>query len=189
MNSAPPATQEQIVGAFERQETESLAYWNGFDTTAFFQPIGSSWSPAETVRHLTKSTRPVAMALGLPKFVLRIRFGRPHRASLGYEEFCASYQKALAEGGRAGRFGPSAQNRDDLDPWRKEIMDEYLRALHDLRRTIARWPDAKLDHAQLPHPLLGNLTIREMLFFTLYHQRHHMDVVSRRMREAQSATV
>jgi DinB family protein len=188
MNLAPPVTQEQILRAFEQQETESLAYWNGFDTNAFFQSIGSSWSPAETVRHLTKSTRPVATALGLPKFVLRIRFGLPRRPSLGYEELCASYRKALAEGGRAGRFGPSAQSRQDLDLWRKEIMDEHLRVLRDLRKTIERWPDAKLDRAQLPHPLLGNLTIREMLFFTLYHQRHHMDVVSRRMREAQSGT-
>jgi hypothetical protein len=27
--------------------------------------------------------------------------------------------------------------------------------------------------------LLGNLTVREMLFFTLYHHRHHIAVVQR----------
>jgi hypothetical protein len=25
----------------------------------------------------------------------------------------------------------------------------------------------------LPHPLLGKLTIREMLYFTVYHGEHH----------------
>jgi hypothetical protein len=35
----------------------------------------------------------------------------------------------------------------------------------------------------LPHPLLGKLTVREMLFFTLYHQRHHVAVVERRIAE------
>ncbi len=27
----------------------------------------------------------------------------------------------------------------------------------------------------MPHPLIGRLTVREMLFFTLLHTRHHLD--------------
>jgi hypothetical protein len=30
-----------------------------------------------------------------------------------------------------------------------------------------------LDLLILPHPLLGKLTLREMLYFTLYHVEHH----------------
>jgi hypothetical protein len=72
-----PQTQPQIIRAFEQQEIESIAYWNSFDTEAFFGRIGSSWSPAETVRHLAKSTRPVVKALAMPKVLLRLMFGKP----------------------------------------------------------------------------------------------------------------
>jgi hypothetical protein len=49
----------ELAAALERQEADSLAYWNAFPTDFFFARIGSSWSPAETVRHLSKSTRAV----------------------------------------------------------------------------------------------------------------------------------
>ena len=180
-------TREQIVAALERQEAESLAYWNGFDTEAFFRRIGSSWSPAETVRHLGKSVRAVVKALAMPKIVLRLLFGRSRRASMSYDELRARYLQALAEGGRAGRFAPSERSETDREAWRAAIMKELARANTELRRNIARGTDGQLDRLQLPHPLIGKLTVREMLLFTLYHQGHHVDVVKRRLREAGTA--
>jgi hypothetical protein len=182
MTSPSPHTQEELLAAFRQQALESVAYWNAFDTAAFFQKIGSSWSPAETVRHLTKSTRPVVKALGLPRLMLRVMFGRPHRPSQTFDQFRDGYLKALSEGGQAGRFAPSSKSEDDREAWRAAIMGDFERVNRELQSKIARWPDSKLDRLQLPHPLLGNLTVREMLFFTLYHQAHHIDVVDRRMR-------
>ena len=56
-------------------------------------------------------------------------------------------------------------------------------AVDELRAAIARWPDRSLDRYQLPHPLLGKLTLREMLIFTAYHQMHHLEGVKRRRGE------
>ncbi len=53
-----------------------------------------------------------------------------------------------------------------------------------LAQGIERWSDAQLDRRCLPHPLLGKLSVREMLFFTLYHNLHHVQVAERRRREA-----
>jgi len=36
-----------------------------------------------------------------------------------------------------------------------------------------------LDKFMLPHPLLGKLAVREMLFFTMYHNLHHVNNVRR----------
>ena len=177
-------TREEILEALDREERENVAYWNAFDTETFFRKIGSHWSPAETVRHLSKSTRPVAKALAGWKIVLRVMFGKAKRPSLSYDELVARYQNALAEGGQAGRFAPSEQTESDPDAWRASIMSSFVRANRDLRAAIARWPERKLDQLQLPHPLIGKLTVREMLFFTLYHQRHHMAGVDRRLKES-----
>lgn len=178
------STRSDLLRAFEQQAAESNAYWNAFDTEAFLRPIGASWSPADTVRHLTKSTRPVVMALKAPKLFLRFRFGKSGRDSVGYDELVQRYQGLLAAGGQAGRFAPSAHTESDAAAWRRKILSAYDGVQLELRDAMGRWPEKKLDQLQLPHPLLGNLTVREMLFFTLYHQRHHIGVVERHLREA-----
>jgi hypothetical protein len=184
MSITSPQTQEQISEAFGQQETESVAYWNAFDTDAFFRRIGSSWSPAETVRHLVKSTRPVAKAMGTNKILLRLMFGKAGRPAMSYDQLCARYDQALDDGGQAGRFAPSPRSESDPEAWRLTIMRDYAGVNTGLRNAIARWSEDKLDRYRLPHPLLGKLTMREMLFFTLYHQRHHVDVVKRRLAES-----
>lgn len=173
-----PHTLQQILTAFEQQDVESTAYWSAFDDDTFFRRIGESWSPAETVRHLNKSTRPVVKALGMPKIALRFLFGTAKRSELDYDGLVARYRSALDDGGQAGRFAPSSQSPD-----RDAIMRDFAQVNRSLRDTLSRWSDAKLDKLRLPHPLLGKLTIREMLFFTLYHHRHHLGVVQRRLRD------
>ena len=42
-----------------------------------------------------------------------------------------------------------------------------------------RWSDADLDSVLLPHPLLGKVTVREMLYFTIHHVQHHHALVER----------
>lgn len=174
-----PRTRAEIVDAFARQESASMEYWTAFDTASFFQKIGSSWSPADTVRHLTKSTRTVVQALAKPKLLLRVVFGRSRRLSVGYEELTARYREALAAGGQAGPFAPSNHAESDHEGWRKSILAGYARVHQELRAATERWSEGSLDKLQLPHPLLGKLTVREMLLFTLYHQRHHIEVVRR----------
>lgn len=46
---------------------------------------------------------------------------------------------------------------------------------------MAPWSETQLDSYLLPHPVLGRVTVREMLMFTLFHFDHHRDTVSSRM--------
>ncbi|HKR63415.1 MAG TPA: DinB family protein [Thermoanaerobaculia bacterium] len=174
------STRAEILDALRDAERTTVAYWNAFPLEEFFAQIGEAWSPAENVRHLTKSIPPVAKALTTPRLILRVMFGNPRRASVSLDDLVARYRKLLDEGGKAGRFSPSAHTESDLAAWRAKIMSDHHIAQEQLRASIERWPDAKLDRYQLPHPLLGKLTIREMLLFTLYHEGHHVEVVKRR---------
>lgn len=173
-------TRDDILRKLDAVESESAAYWSAFDAPVFFAKLGDAWSPAENVRHLVKSIRPVTKALKMPRIVLRVRFGKPKHASVAYDALVERYRGLLAAGGKAGRFAPSPREEHDLEGRRAEILAQRAEANHALRAAILRWPDAALDRNQLPHPLLGNLTVREMLYFTLYHQLHHMNVVERR---------
>jgi hypothetical protein len=56
-----------------------------------------------------------------------------------------------------------------------------------LWKAVDSWREADLDRYRLPHPLLGKLTLREMLFFTLYHNYHHVRNVAKRLQSVTSA--
>jgi uncharacterized damage-inducible protein DinB len=46
---------------------------------------------------------------------------------------------------------------------------------------LERWSDRNLDRIQLPHPILGKITAREMVFFTIYHGHHHIAAAKSRL--------
>lgn len=148
---------------------------------AFFSPQDRFWSPAEHVRHLTKSARPLVMALGLPRWLLRLRFGRPAAPSRSFEAMTTLYLERLSAGATAGRFTPTPEAVPaDLQARRQEIIHGWTRATVGLQNAIAGWPEASLDSHQLPHPVLGLLTVREMLCFTVYHTSHHLRRIAER---------
>jgi hypothetical protein len=181
-----PATAQQIMATLQRVEDESVAYWSGFETSDFFARIDGHWSPAENVRHLIKSIRPVTKALGLPRLALWFMFGKSRRKSLPWAEIQAKYRGLLDAGGNAGRFAPSEREEPDPEAGKARIMGQFVQVNRDLRAAIAKWPDRSLDRYRLPHPLLGKLTLREMLIFTAYHQTHHLEGVKRRRGEMQA---
>jgi hypothetical protein len=62
-------------------------------------------------------------------------------------------------------------------------MADHAAAIEALCAAVERWPERALDRYRLPHPLMGKLTVREMLLFTLVHNIHHVRVAERRRRE------
>ena len=176
---------KEIRAALVALHTESVRYWLTFDTPTFLAPIGDAWSPADNVRHLTKSMRAVTRGLGLPRAFLLVAFFARQRPSRSYEAMRDTYRARLAQGASAGKFAPGAPPRlNDPEAARAQIMAYHAVAVSALCESIARWPDSLLHRRHLPHPLLGKLTVREMLFFTLYHSQHHVDTVRRRMAAA-----
>jgi DinB superfamily len=110
------------------------------------------------------------MALTLPKFIPRLIFGSANRASRSYEELVQKYQGKLASGGKAsGRFLPtkvSFEQRDDL-------IKKLSNLVEGLNKRVEKLSETDFDEYVLPHPILGKLTLREMLYFTIYHVEHH----------------
>ncbi len=178
-----PFTRDEIRVALDRLHAGSALYWSSFPTAAFFAQIGAAWSPAENVRHLTKSMRAVSRGLKFPRLFLRIAFRNASRPSRSFEQVRDAYRAVLAHGGKAGRFTPEAKPASaDPDAERAQIISCHASAVNELCSMASRWNEEQLDRLQLPHPLMGPLTVREMLLFTLYHNSHHVEGV-RRSRE------
>lgn len=176
-----PFNGAEIVRELRALHERSRELWSGFSTTEFFFPLGDAWSPADNVRHLLKSNRPVLRALGTPKALLLIRFGAGLRASKTYSEVRERYLGRLAAGVTAGRFAPRPLgSSDQTEEQRGSLMSALDQVSNDLTDAVSGWGEWQLDRLRLPHPALGRLTVREMLFFTLYHNLHHAQNVVRR---------
>lgn len=177
-----PYGRDEIVRELRSVQSQSRQFWDSFSTAEFFAPFGDAWSPADNVRHLLKSTRPVAGALAMPKVLLGIRFGVALRPSVTYSELRERYLSLLATGVKAGRFSPDRLNpSEQSEEHRRSIMASVDKTFENLTSAATRWRDWQMDRLRLPHPALGNLTVREMLFFTIYHHVHHVENVVRRM--------
>jgi len=143
----------------------------------FVETPDEKWSVGQNMEHLIRSLAPVNQALLLPGFVLRMLFGKPNRNPRTYQELIDRYNQKLAAGGRAsGRFLPPAI------VWSER--NKKMAALHSEKdkmiTRLSSWSESKLDTCLLPHPLLGKLTLREMLFFSVYHIEHHLKLMVER---------
>ncbi len=178
-----PASAPDLLRELRSLHDESTLFWNRFGTDEFFAPLGDAWSPADNVRHLVKSCRPVARALGLPKLALVVPGrGFALRPSRTYVEIRETYRARLATGEvQAGRFAPRPEPlHGDPEVAREALMARRQAVAANLHAAVEGWGERALDRFRLPHPALGQLTVREMLFFTLYHNLHHVLNVARR---------
>lgn len=158
---------EQLIEWLEAQEPEL------FDRS----PEAGKWSTGQHVRHLIQSTTPLNQALRMPRMALRSMFGTNNREERTYDLLVQRYHTKLAEGGRAsGRYEPETIQNEQ----KAELISELRKELGKLTDIISQWPEKKMSQLLLPHPLLGKLTIREMLCFTVYHTEHHYKILESR---------
>ncbi len=138
--------------------------------------MNGKWTAAQQLEHIKRATAPVSMALMVPKWFLRWRFGKPNRAPRDYDGLVQRYKEKLAAGGRAsGRFVPPEVPASAVEP----TVAEIRRIIAAMTKRVNNWSEEELDRYLLPHPLLGKLTVREMLFFTIHHAQHHQALVER----------
>lgn len=134
----------------------------------------NKWSAGQQLEHIYRAVRPVTLAFVLPKFVLRLLIGKANRPSRNYDTLVNKYHEKLAAGGKASApYIPKSV----LFTQRKALKSKLLRSVITLNRSLNRYSEAELDSYLLPHPLLGKLTLREMLYFTMYHVEHHHKAV------------
>jgi len=177
-----PASGVELAAALAGLQAESERYLATLPTLVFLAPQGPKWSPADHVRHLAKSTFPLVRALSLPRPLLFVLFGPRRGASRTFPTVREVYRTRLAAGASAGRFAPTPRPIPaDREAWRTQVMTSWRGAHEALVARLAGWPESALDRYRLPHPLLGKLSVREILFFTLYHNAHHLRLVASRV--------
>jgi hypothetical protein len=136
------------------------------------------WTTGQHILHLVESSQLLNKALGYPKFLIRYKFGTSNRPSRSYEEVAKRYEERLAENKeRAKTF-----NKDLRKPSVKEkkrLMDSLQILNKKLQYKTQKLKDKHLDTLLLPHPLMGRMTLREIIMWTAHHTEHHHEILKK----------
>lgn len=167
-----------ILSSSESIIEEIIRSCNSMKDEYFFKSNGQ-WSAAENLEHLRLSFARSWQGLFLPKFILKWKFGKPTHNSLAYEELEHVYRQKLNEGAKAAkRYTPQLQKKKLT---KEQLIDRFqyttTRYLNEIRYY---WEDEHIDQYMLPHPILGLITVRELMYFNIFHCWHHFNTIRRR---------
>ena len=167
-------TKEAIISETKNSNQRAVEWFDAIPPNQFFIREGEIWSASDNVDHLIKAIKPIALALKMPRLGLQAMFGKAEHPSRTYAEICKIYVAEIAKGAQAsGRFLPDQESPAEPEIQKKSLLIQLSRAGDSLLSALEKWQDVELDQYQLPHPILGKLTIREMLFFSIYHTLRH----------------
>jgi len=165
---------EEIVAALHESSLHLIKWVAEQNIASFGTSVNEKWSTAQQISHLEKSSSALSKALSKPKFILKWLFGTSNRDTRNYLTVVEKYQHKLGKGGVAtSPFRPKSFAAMD----KKSVLDKYVTASEKLARLVKKLSEKDLDKYILPHPLLGRMPLREMLFFTIYHTQHHTNSI------------
>ena len=154
-------------------DLESTA--SAFNETAFFnKPDNGKWSVAENLQHLFLTLNPLVDLLSLPEIMLE-RWGSSNRVSRDYDDIVAVYLRLIGRvGTTTSRYVPK-----NICVSKAEEIQNYHKVCQSLLEKISTLSESELDSYQLPHPIIGLLTLKEFLHFTKYHHEVHLETLKK----------
>jgi len=177
-------TREGLASALSEAEVEVAQFFDSLAPDELVLRVENAWTAAEQLAHLNTVVSAVAKGLAAPRLILRIRYGRCRTLRRGHTALRDDYRALLARGGRAtGPFVPARHDPApaEVEAHRQGLLARWGRVNGRLQKAFAPWNEKELDTIRLPHPLLGKITAREMIYFTVYHSEHHVLATKKRL--------
>jgi hypothetical protein len=177
-------TRDDLAATLAAAEVDVANFFRSLSPDELVLRVESAWTAAEQLAHLNTTVSAVAKGFAASRLLLRIRYGRARSPGRGHIALRDHYRTLLARGGRAN--GPFVPARLDLAPaqieeHRESLLARWGRVNARLQKALESWDDKHLDTIRLPHPLLGKISAREMIYFTVYHSEHHVIATKKRL--------
>jgi hypothetical protein len=138
------------------------------------QPYAEKWSIAQHTQHLIDAVKGIAGAMKDTGTLAQ--FGKADRPSLDYVTIKINYQNVLEKLKGEGKM---PYRHLDVRETKVELLANFKAIHQKLVTRLAGLTELELDTLQVPHPVLGMMTMREMLLFTAIHIKHHYDIVAK----------
>jgi uncharacterized damage-inducible protein DinB len=178
-----PVTKADIAAQLDALRQKLNKAMSRVRPAQFCQVTTDKWSAADYLKHLLISNKPIARAMRQDPDSLVRTFGSPDHASRTFDEIKALYDAGLASGFKAEdvpnvmpdayRF-PSDVERGNIPSEVVHLSRAWDEVNDKMIASLQAWDEATLDRVQIPHPALGLLTMREMMYFTIGHNGLHV---------------
>lgn len=146
-------------------------YLLSLSTEELHHKPNGKWSAFQQLAHIVVCLKPLVQVYGMPTNMIAMMFGRSEEDLIfSYNDHVAAYEAKLAAGGKApAQFWPENVQASEVKTLCKILEDRVLALTKGLRNIS----EEDLNALQIPHPLLGEISLREMLYNAIYHVQHH----------------
>lgn len=173
-------TKFALIESMTENHLRFTNYMNILTEQEYLFALPEKWSAGQQLDHLVRSTKPLILAVRLPRFLVQLIFGKANRPSKSYDELVEKYLQKIQAGAKAtGNFIPPSVGFDKKESLIKELNANVAK----INNGLNNFSEEDLDNCILPHPLLGKITFREMMYFTIYHVDHHHFLIDKMLQQ------
>lgn len=138
----------------------------------------NKWNINKHIHHLVDSLQLLNNALSFPRFVLKYKFGTNNRECRDYETVVKNYRKKLKENNEKV-ISFNKANKKPLLKDKKRLLTLLQIQQKKLQYKTKKISEKNLDTLVIPHPLMGKMTVREIIMWTAYHTEHHLEILKK----------
>ena len=169
-------TKQDIEHILQNKHHELFEWLNKQSDDSWIQGPTNKWTVGQHVLHLLNALQLLNKVLGYPKFLLKYKFGKSNRPSRSYDAIVNRYQEKLAlNQEKAQAF--NERLRIPTSSERKKILLQLQLQNQKLQGRVHHWKNKELDRVLVPHPLMGRMTVREIIMWTAHHTDHHTSLL------------
>jgi hypothetical protein len=174
----------QILQRHRKSHDDFVSFIMELDEAKYtYRHLDEKWSAGEQLDHLNRTVGYLARALKVPKFLIRYKFGKSNRPSKTFDGLVAKYTNGIQAGFKA--TAPFIPDFIELNK-RQQVANQILKNARSIEHRIGKYSETNLDKMILPHPALGILTIREMMYFSIHHMEDHLHQTKRNLASLES---
>lgn len=160
----------EIEDSLEKRYLSFANYINRLNKDEFTFADEATWTAGQQLKHIVLCVNPLVQVFGMPNTIIERNFGTKEAQSRTYDKLLEDYLEKLNQGGKApNQFIPEIVSENE----KSELLNTLPKLIAKLNTEIEVFTEKELDTLCIPHPLLGNISLREMLYNAIYHVEHH----------------
>lgn len=167
-----------IADLLERKHIELFAWLEKQPIDNWEKGPESKWTTGQHILHLVNSLQLLNNALSYPRFFLKYKFGVCNREPRNYDAVAKKYQQKLIENEERARVFNQKLKTPTLKE-RDRLLTRFQIQQKKLQYKTKKISDRNLDTLIIPHPLMGKMTVREIIMWTAHHTEHHLETLQK----------
>ena len=143
-----------------------------------YSHLNEKWNCGQQLDHINRTVSVLSKGASAPKFMLKWKFGKSNRPSKTFEGVVHKYSKGIEDGFKAtGKFVPEYVTFSN----RQDKVKKLTKMARGIEYKIGKYSEADMDTIILPHPAMGIMTMREIMYFTIHHVEDHLSQMKRNL--------